>query len=77
MFECEAVVKAWGNSMGIVLPKKKIAEENISANQKVRVIVTPTKKLTVGDIFGKLKFKTSTHKLKEMWKKELDSKFIR
>ena len=77
MFECEAVVKAWGNSMGIVLPKKKIAEENISANQKVRVIVNPKGTLTARDLFDKVKFKTTTRELKKMWKKELDSKFMR
>ncbi|MFH1440195.1 MAG: hypothetical protein ABIG89_06505 [Candidatus Woesearchaeota archaeon] len=77
MFECETVVKSWGNSLGVVLPKKKVAKENISVNQKVRIIVTSQKKLTAREIFGKLKFKTPTHELKKMWKKELDSKFFR
>ncbi len=77
MFECEARVKAWGNSMGIVLPKKKIVEENISANQTVRVIVSYDKKLTVGDIFGKKKWKRPTSEIKAMLKNELDSKFFR
>ena len=77
MFECETSVKAWGNSLGIVLPKDKLLSENISVNQKVKVIVSSEKKLTVGDIFGKLKFKTPTAELKKMWKKELDSKYFR
>lgn len=77
MFECEAIVKEWGNSLGIVLPKKKILEESIAPNQKVRIIVNKTESLKVKDIFGKMKWKTPTSEIKTMLKKELDSKFFR
>ncbi|MBS3122606.1 hypothetical protein J4434_07025 [Candidatus Woesearchaeota archaeon] len=77
MFECEAIVKEWGNSLGIVLPKRKILEESISPNQKVRIIVNKTESLKAKEIFGKIKWKTPTTEIKTMLKKELDSKFMR
>lgn len=36
-----------------------------------------SKQLKVKDIFGKLKWKTPTHELKAMFKRELDSKFFK
>ena len=60
MIEHETKLKAWGNSIGIVLPKEEIKKEGLQVDQKVKVIITPVKTLKVKDIFGKLKLRKST-----------------
>ncbi|MFH1587850.1 MAG: hypothetical protein ABIA76_00750 [Candidatus Diapherotrites archaeon] len=78
MFECEAKLKTWGNSIGVVLPKKELEKENLSADSKVRVVVFPAKKLTVGDIFGKLEnWKKPASRIMKEIDEELDSKFFK
>jgi len=78
MIECEAPIKAWGNSFGIVIPKKSVIDNNLKANQRVKVIISPFDTTKVRHIFGKLEeWKTPTSKIKEMLKNDLDSKFMR
>ncbi|MBS3149239.1 AbrB/MazE/SpoVT family DNA-binding domain-containing protein [Candidatus Woesearchaeota archaeon] len=79
MIKSEAKLKAWGNSIGIVLPKESLKEENLNVNDEVEVIIRK-KSNPLKDIFGKLKeFKAKSNKsteviLKEI-DKELDSKY--
>ena len=75
MIEHETRLKAWGNSIGIVLPKEDIKKEGLHVDQKVKVVITPVKTLKVKDIFGQLKLKQSTKELLKEVDKELDSKF--
>ena len=60
MIECETRLKTWGNSIGIVIPKKTIKKERLHSNQKVKVIITTAKTIKVKDIFGKIRLKRST-----------------
>ena len=76
MIEHETKLKAWGNSIGIVLPKEDIKKEGLHIDQKVKVIITPVKTLKVKDIFGKLKLKKSTKELLKEVDEELGSKFF-
>lgn len=76
MIEHETKLKAWGNSIGIVLPKEDIKREGLHVDQKVKVIITPVKTLKVRDIFGKLKLKINTKELLKEVDEELDSKFF-
>lgn len=76
MIEHETKLKAWGNSIGIVLPKEEIKKEGLHVDQKVKVIITPIKTLKVKDIFGKLKLKKSAKELLTEVDEELDSKFF-
>lgn len=76
MIEHEATLKAWGNSVGIVIPKEDIKKEGLRIDQKVKVIITPVKTLKVKDIFGKLKLKINTKELLKEVDKDLDSKFF-
>ena len=79
MIKSETKLKAWGNSIGIVLPKEALKEENLNVNDEVEVIVRK-KTNPLRDVFGKLKgVKPKTNKstddvLKEI-DKELDSKY--
>ena len=76
MIEQETRLKAWGNSIGIVIPKEDIKKEGLHVDQKVKVVITPVKTLKVKDIFGKLKLKINTKELLKEVDKELDSKFF-
>ena len=76
MIEHETRLKAWGNSIGIVIPKEDIKKEGLHVDQKVNVVITPVKTLKVKDIFGKLKLKINTKELLKEVDEELDSKFF-
>ena len=77
MIEYETRLKAWGNSVGIVIPKDKIEREHLKKNQMVRVIISPAKTVRVQDIFGKLKnWKKPTGQIMKEVDKALDSKLF-
>lgn len=44
-------VKKWGNSFGIILPKKIVDTENLKEDVEVTITVQPHHKTTVGDLF--------------------------
>jgi len=76
MIEHETRLKAWGNSIGVVIPKEEIKKEGLHVDQKVKVVITPVKTLKVKDIFGKLKLGINTKELLKEVDEELDSKFF-
>lgn len=76
MIECETKLKNWGNSIGLIIPKKDVKKEKLHENQVVRAIIIPKKMIKVKDIFGKMNFKKSTEQIMKEIDKELDSKFI-
>ena len=63
----EVIVKKWGNSMGIVLPKSLVEEKKLKENQKV--IIQVIKKIDITDLFGSLNLKESAQKLKDRGRK--------
>ena len=75
MMEIRAKTKKWGNSIGVLIPKGVIKEENIKPNQEITLMIS-TKTITKGkDIFGTLKFKESTDKLMRQVDKEFNLGF--
>ena len=71
MMEIKAKTKKWGNSIGILIPKEAIRQENIKPNQEVTIMIS-TKPITKGkDIWGTFKFKEPTEKLM----REIDKEF--
>ncbi len=66
----ESKIRRWGNSYGVLIPKKEIERENLRDNEPVIVIVkrkiSPAKEL-----FGSLKIEESTDKIMM----EIDEKF--
>ncbi|MBI2576563.1 hypothetical protein HYV84_05085 [Candidatus Woesearchaeota archaeon] len=59
MLEFETVVKEWGNSVGIVIPKEKALREGLKANDRITILLTKeSDSLKVKDIFGSVKWKT-------------------
>ena len=79
MFRSETKLRAWGNSVGVILPKELVKEEKLSIDDEVEVIVKK-KSNPLKDAFGKLReFKAKSDKstdeiLREV-DKELKSRF--
>ena len=79
MLRSETKLRAWGNSVGVILPKELVKEEKLSIDDEVEVIVKK-KSNPLKDAFGKLReFKAKSDKstdeiLREV-DKELKSRF--
>ena len=70
-----ATLRAWGNSVGIVLPKDKLKDENFSINEEVEIIVRK-KTNTLKEVFGKLKeIKTRDKRSTEEILKSIDEEW--
>jgi len=75
MMEIKARTKKWGNSVGVIIPKEIVREENIKPNQEITLMITD-KPVTRGkDIAGKWKFSKSTDELMREVDKEFDVGF--
>ena len=70
--EIEAETRKWGNSLGIIIPKKIVEKENLKQRQKIRILAVDTESKTrVKDIFGALKnWKINTQKFKDEIREE-------
>ncbi|MBI2659723.1 AbrB/MazE/SpoVT family DNA-binding domain-containing protein [Candidatus Woesearchaeota archaeon] len=72
MFKSETKLKAWGNSIGVILPKEALKEEGLSINDEVEIILKK-KSSPLKDAFGRLKeFKAKSTKSTEEMLKEVD-----
>ena len=72
MLEIETVVKEWGNSIGIVIPKEKAIREELKANDRVTILLTKeSDSLKVKDIFGSVRWKTPIKRMMD----EIDKEF--
>ncbi len=79
MIKSETKLRAWGNSVGVVIPKEALKEEKLSINDEVEVFVRK-KSNSLKEIFGKLKkvkakSGKSTEKMLKEVDKELESRF--
>ena len=65
----EVIVKKWGNSLGIVLPREFVDKKKINENDEVLVEVV--KRADLSDIFGIVKKrKLSGQEAKDLARKE-------
>ena len=62
MIEVVAVVRKWGNSVGIALPKEIVEKANIKPDKELRLFI-PEKKRDLNKIFGTLKIKEPTQRI--------------
>ena len=71
MEQINTKVKKWGNSLGIILPKKVVDNEDIEENSEVSITIQSIKKAKVKDIFGALKnWRINAQKFKDEIRKE-------
>ncbi len=63
----EGIVKKWGNSMGVLIPKEVVEKERLKVNEKIFFSIV--KKADLTNIFGSLEMKMSGQEFKDMVKK--------
>jgi len=67
-------LKAWGNSVGIILPKEKLKQENLKQGDVVDVVIH--KKSIFREMYGALKgIPPSSPKSTDELLKEIDEEF--
>ena len=59
----KTIVKKWGNSLGLIIPNKIAIGENIKPEDEV--IVDIKKRQNIMKLFGGLKLKRSSQKMKD------------
>jgi len=72
MMEVEGVVRKWGNSLGIIIPKEAIEKESIKEDEKIKFMIlrdTRVLKESFGTLKGK--WKKSGQQIKDQARKEL------
>ena len=80
--EIETVLRKWGNSLGIVIPKKELVSLQLKANQKVRITLRKKPVTKVKDMLGflekrNIRLEKSTEEIMREIDAELDSKFFK
>ena len=66
----ELKVRKIGNSLGVIFPIEMVREKNLKENE--RVFVNVAKKGDLSKLFGTLKFKESSQKIKDDIRKGWD-----
>ncbi len=71
--EVETILKQWGNSLGIIIPKKEIKIHNLRKNEKVIININKQHFTKVKDLYGMFpQLKDNTEKAMKQINKELD-----
>lgn len=63
----ETIVRKWGNSVGVILPKELVEKEHLKENDKVLVFVV--KEADLSKTYGSLHRTVSGQKFKDMVRK--------
>jgi len=63
----EGVIKKWGNSMGVLIPKEVVKREKLRINEKIFFNIV--KKADLTNIFRSLERKMSGQEFKDMVRK--------
>ncbi|MFA4820314.1 MAG: hypothetical protein WC613_05150 [Candidatus Aenigmatarchaeota archaeon] len=66
----ELKVRKIGNSLGVIFPNEMVKEKNLKVNESVFVNVA--KKGDLSKLFGTMKFKESSQKIKDEMRKGWD-----
>ncbi len=63
----QTLLKKWGNSLAVIIPKKEIREKNLSENDRIKIEIF--KEADFSDVFGTLKTKITGQEFKDEVKK--------
>ncbi len=68
----ETIVKKWGNSLGVVLPKDLVEQQHLHEHDKISILVV--KEADLSSSYGSMKgkFKMSGQQFKDMVRKGWD-----
>ncbi len=69
--EAETVVKKWGGSLAVVLPKELVDNTHVGENDKV--IISVRKEADLRGMFGSLKTKMTGQEFKDLVRKGWDN----
>jgi len=72
MIELKSKIRRWGNSFGIVVPKKDVGRDKIKEGDEVTILISKKEDSVLRETFGTLKFKKSTDELMREIDQELD-----
>ena len=75
MLEFKAIPRKWGTSIGITFPSKIVEKGNIKAEKEI-VILVVEKKVKLKKIFGSLKLKEPTSRIKEKMKSDTPATLV-
>ena len=70
MIEIKTKLRKWGNSLGIVVPQKKLEKEHMKEGEEVRAFLIK-KSNVLKETFGTFKFKKSTQQMVDEIDREL------
>jgi antitoxin component of MazEF toxin-antitoxin module len=62
------VMRRWGNSLGVVIPKEEASKEGLKENDEVEIVIR--KAVDIRQLFGKYKFRdlqSLKDELREGW----------
>jgi antitoxin component of MazEF toxin-antitoxin module len=62
------VMRKWGNSLGVVIPREEASKEGLHENDEVEIVIT--KAVDIRQLFGKYKFRdlqSVKDELREGW----------
>ncbi len=68
----ETIVKKWGNSLGVVLPKELVYRQHLHENDKISILVVKEADLSSSNGSLKGKLKMSGQQFKDMVRKGWD-----
>ena len=71
MVNCEAKVKKWGNSFGLVLPREIVEEMKLKENQSLDLFLVHKGSVSLNKLYGKCQFKKSAQQIKDEIRREL------
>jgi len=64
------MVRQWGNSYGVIIPKDVVEREHLRKNEKIRIAILRDN-TAIRESFGILKFKKSAQQMKDEIRKDL------
>lgn len=73
MIKCRA--RQWGNSIGIILPKRVVEENNIKPYEEIVIEVKGKAGNVLRELYGSIKFSKPTRQLLKEARKDLESKY--
>ena len=72
----EVKTKKWGNSIGVIIPSETVERLNIKPEEKIIIEVSKNENV-LKEMFGKAKFKKSSKKMIEEFRRDFGSKWLK
>jgi antitoxin component of MazEF toxin-antitoxin module len=65
--EAEAIARKWGNSLGVIIPKEIVEQENLKPNMKIKFEITRSD--DISHLYGIVKRKMTGQQFKDAARK--------